>query len=305
MAMTRQSVLNLTPVLRPFPALAVSHRAGEGVEYRASKTARALHRSHLPDLRHLDATAGWQLEPYRGSEFDSLEDPPRGRAAGRRILVNEGLAETLRRELSRRDHQRLSIAIGDRFEAYPTAEEHFAITRSILEVLEEAKGVELRLTTRSPLVLRDQDLLGRLDMSHSVTVHIPIAALDAQLAAQIEPDAPDPVSRLEIVRHLALDGIAVVVSYGPILPGINNSADELDPLFAAVRRAGAIDVIGNTRLLSPKNRRRVGAWLDRHVPDRATTVLRLLASGSRATHLGTLERLRLAYGFPVLRAGRG
>jgi DNA repair photolyase len=247
----------------------------------------------------------WRLEPYSGSEFDSLRRLPRFGVGGRRILVNNDLPATLRRELSRHNPSRLSITIGNRFEAYPAAEQRFAITRSILDVLGEATGFELKLTTRSPLVLRDQDLIRRLDMNHSVTVYVPIATLDGQLAAQLEPNAPDPASRLEIVRRLAIDGIAVVVSCSPILPGINNSADELDPLFAAVHQAGALDVIGNIELVSSRNRQRIAAWLDEFAPDRASTVLTLLANGSRANHLGTLERLRLAYGFPVLRSGRG
>jgi len=303
--MIHQNVLDLAPPLTLLPSLAGAREAVDDVEYRPSRTARALARRLVPDLAHLDSAEVWKLEPYRGSEFESLEVAPRARASRRRILVNDDLPNTLRRELSRHGHEGLSISIGDRFEAYPTAEPRFAITRSILRVLEETGGFEICLTTRSPLVLRDQDLLQRLDVNHTVTVKVPIATLDKRLAAQLEPNAPDPASRLDIVRSLALDGIAVSVSCGPLLPGLNNSTDELDPLFAAVRLAGAIDVVGDARLSNPKYRRRVAAWLEKHVPERAARVLGLLATHRDGDPLGTLERLRLTYGFPILRAGRG
>lgn len=304
--MIHQSLLDLAPPSALIPSLARARRAVDDVEYRPSRTAGALARRLVPDLAHLDSVEVWKLEPYRGSEFESLEVLPRARSSRRTILVNDNLPNTLRRKLSRRGREeRLSISIGDRFEAYPRAEPRFAITRSVLRVLEETRGFEISLTTRSPLVLRDRDLLQRLDVSHTVTVRVPIATLDKRLAAQLEPNAPDPASRLEIVRSLALDGIAVSVLCGPLLPGLNNSTDELDPLFGAVRLAGAMDVVGDARLSSPKYRRRVGAWLEKHLPERAGTVLGLLATHRHGDPLGTLKRLRLTYGFPILRAGRG
>lgn len=303
--MIHQIVLDLAPPLTLIPSLAGARQVVDNVEYRPSRTSGALARRLVPDLVHLGSAQVWKLEPYRGSEFESLEHAPRAGASRRRILVNDDLPNTLRRQLRRHGQERLSISIGDRFEAYPRAEPRFAITRSILRVLEETEGFEICLTTRSPLVLRDQDLLQRLDVNHTVTVKVPIATLDKRLAAQLEPNAPDPASRLEIVRSLALDGIAVSVSCRPLLPGINNSTDELDPLFGAVRLAGAIDIVGNARLSNPKYRRRVAAWLEEHAPERAATVLGLLATPHNGNPLGTLERLRLAYGFPVLRAGRG
>ncbi|MCP4201970.1 MAG: hypothetical protein GY769_08560 [bacterium] len=301
--MLRQCALDLTPTPTPYGRAAFD-RCGEGVEYRLSRAAAAIDRSSVRGLGLLDDRAVWKLEPYRGSGFGLLNPCARSRPASRRVLVSEGLADTLRRELARTNHRTLSVAIGDRFEAYPTAEERFAVTRSILEVLAEASGIALKLTTRSPLILRDQDLLGQLDLNHSITVHMPIATLDVRLAAQMEPNASPPAARLEIARRLSRDGIAVIIPC-PILPGINSSADELDPLFAAARRAGAIDVIADARLSSPRNRRRVAAWLERHKSDRSAMVLKLMTSGAPASHFGTLERLRLAHGFPALRSGRG
>ena len=303
--MIHQELLEFTPALTLPPGFARPGQQTDGVEYRSSSSARALLRRTAPDLSHFDRRNAWPLEPYRGSESGSLLDAAKTRSGRRRVLVDSALPATLRRRLSRCAHPGLSITLGERFEPYPSAEERFTITRTLLEILEEARDLEIEVKTGSPLVLRDLDLLRRLDLKHTVTVTVPIATLDRKLAVRLEGNAAEPSKRLEIVRALALDGIAVVVACGPLLPGINSSADELSPLFAAVRRAGALDVLGDARPTEPKYRRSIAGWLDEHAPESAAAVLRALTSGGSKTLLGTLERLRLTHGFPKLRAGRG
>lgn len=303
--MIQQQILDLTPPFGLLSGLAPTSETADRVEYRHFATPRGLKRRSVPDFAHLDSVETWSLEPYRGLEFEALTEASRWHARKRRILVNDRLPEVLGRALPRHRHERLSITIGDPFEAYPSEERRFGITRSVLRALEASRGYQIDLTTRSPLILRDQDSLQKLDLNHAVTVFVPIATLDPVLQGRLEPETATPASRLEIVRSLASEGISVVVSCGPMLPGINNSADELNPLFDAIRRAGALDVIGDTRLSAPKHRRRVAAWLEQHFPTRAERVLGRLAGGRNGALLGTLDRLRLSYGFPVPRAGRG
>jgi DNA repair photolyase len=305
--MIHQSVLDLNPPFDLLAGLAQPHSGDDStrVEFRRFPAPRGLRRKSVPDFEHLSTAQTWIVEPYRGLESVPWAETASARARRPRILVNEAVPEALGRELSRPGNERLSITLGDPFEAYPSVEQRFRITRSVLQTLGETRGHQIDLTTRSPLVLRDQDLLRKLDLSHAVTVQIPIASLDAGIAARFEPGTATPESRLGIVRSLARDGISVVVSCGPILPGINSSADELDPLFAAIRRAGAIDVIGNSHWTAPKHRRRVAAWLERNFPRQAASILARLATGRNVSHLGTLDRLRLSYGFPLQRAGRG
>lgn len=302
--MIQQNVLDLTPSVDLFAHLAKPGAANGEVDFRATGTFRGLRRRRIPHLASLEAVETWTLEPYRGSEFEILPQAPGPGVRRKRILFQRHLPEILRGELSRRDPEQLSIRLGDPFEAYPSAEQRLRITRSLLEALETSRGHQIDLTTRSPLVLRDQDLLRRLDLKHSVTVRVPIATLDASLAARFEPGTATPASRLAIVRALARDGISVVISCQPVLPGINSSADELVPLFEAIRRAGALDVLSDMPLTASRDRRRVGAWLDRNFPEQKAKVLGRLGP-SRSSYLGTLERLRLSFGFPVHSAGRG
>lgn len=300
--MLYQTALELTPALDFFSPPAASANA---VEYQSDPNLRSLTRRSVPDFEHLVATETWTVEPYRGVEFHGLAESAGSGERRRRIRFHPKLAEVLGRKLSRKGLEPLEIAIGGRFEPYPSAERQFEVTRSVLRALAGSRGHQIDLTTRSPLVLRDQDHLARLDLSHAMTVRIPLPTLDPDLLARLEPGHAVPAARLEIVRSLARNGIAVVVACDPILPGLNNTVDELDPLFAAVRRAGAVDIVAAPPAAGPRHRRRISAWLEQHYPERASTVLAQLANTRGGTILGTFGRLRLSYGFPVHRAGRG
>lgn len=312
--MLQQPLLPLTPNGAP-PLLSLSHatlptadrgEAGD-VRFHRTRARRAFRKSDSEDSSRPSRRSVRALEPYRGAEHPLFSTAASLRR-GRRILVRTGLASILRDEIAAGSLTAAGsspIEIGGASEPYPSAEARFELSRSLLEVLAEARGLELWLTTRSPLLLRDQDLLRTLDLRHSVTVTVPISTSDPSLAARLEPGVADARARLAMVERLASDGIATRVLCSPILPGINSSADELGPLFAAASRAGAFDVTGDTHALRRGNRRQLLRWLQESFPSRVESVRRRLeASGPRAA-LGTLERLRLAHGFPALRSGRG
>ncbi|MFQ5525479.1 MAG: radical SAM protein [Thermoanaerobaculia bacterium] len=307
--MLHQTALSLTPYATSSPP--IFGEAPNGAPTCAARThfyrtraRKAFRRSERGLLAGEKTRSVRVLEPYRGSEWPLVGTAGSLRGS-RRILVRVGLDDAVRRELVSDASDSDPIEIGSAWDPYPSAEARFEATRAVLRALCETRGLELHLTTRSPLILRDLDLLRELDLGHSVTVRIPAATLDPRLSRVLEPGTAEPRARLEVVRCLAADGIATEVVCDPVLPGINSSADELDPLFAAARDAGAIDLVGDTRILRPAGRRRLLAWLRRRFPDRVDAVRRSLGTGSPDAVTGTLRRLRLAYGFPMLRSGRG
>jgi hypothetical protein len=93
--------------------------------------------------------------------------------------------------------------------------------------------------TRSPVIIRDLDLLTELARHASVTVCISIATIDADLAREIEPTVALPVHRLRTVRQLSEAGIRAGVLLAPILPGITDTPESLDAVVHAAREHGA------------------------------------------------------------------
>jgi len=300
---------------RPQPgAPALRRRAG--VEYLDLVTRDVLNRVDSPRLPF-----GWTINPYRGCElacaycyardthgFLELEDPLDFET---RIFVKRRAAESLRRQLRRTDLRGETIAIGTATDPYQPAEKRFEVTRSLLEVLREAEGLTLAITTKSPLVLRDLELLAELDRKNAVEVHVTVTTVDPGLARRIETRAPDPQARLRTVTRLAEAGLRTRVNCMPVMPGINDGEEVLSPLMAAARDAGADHVTAQPLFLKPVARAHFFSWLGREFPELTALYRRLygrrdyLDEAAKERLLTTFRRLRLAAGFPRSSAGRG
>jgi DNA repair photolyase len=299
------------PALRP-----TIRRRKTGVVFESLSARRVLNRCRSPHLPF-----DWTINPYRGCElgctycyarythhFLELRD---WRDFERRILVKTEAAQALERDLARRDLSGASIAIGTATDPYQPAERHFGITRSLLAVLQRAAGLHLSITTKSPLILRDLELLAALDRRHSVTVQITITTLDSGLARRIEQRAPDPQARLRTVRRLSAAGLDTKIFCMPLMPRVNDGERSLSPLLAAARDAGASDVVASPIFLPSAARARFFPWLISEFPALEELYRELftrgsyLASQDRDDLMATFRHLRLLQGFPRRVAGRG
>ncbi len=179
-----------------------------------------------------------------------------------------------------------TLRIGRRADPYPAAEASAGATRRLLESLADLReGLEVSIFTRSPLLLRDLDLLADLDQKHGISVGVVIPAADPQVVRRVEAHLTAPPSaaeRFELVHALAARGIATRVLCTPLVPGVNNSVPGLRRLLALADRAGASDVISAPRhpALPP-------------TPFEAEHLLPIF------------QRLRLEQGFPRAAVGRG
>ncbi len=285
------------------------------VEYRDMPVREILNRNR-------DSRLPWQwtVNPYRGCEFACTYcyarythgylglDPKREFES--RIFVKSGGREALERKLKRASLQGEAIAIGTVTDPYQPAERRHGVTRSLLETLRGAAGLDLSISTKSPLILRDLPLLAELDRRHTVTVNISVTTADPDLARRIEPQAPDPRARLRTLARLAGEGIATRLFCMPILPRITDRAAVLAPLLETAREAGAFDVVGAPLFLRTAARLRFWPWLRSEFPDLVTAYRRLYARRSHLRHrqredvMADFRRLRLRLGFPTDRPGR-
>ncbi len=200
------------------------------------------------------------------------------------------------------------IAIGTVTDPYQPAERRHGVVRSLLETFARVEGLDISITTRSPLILRDLDLLVDLDRRHSVSVQVGLTAVDPDLARRLEPHAPAPEARLVTVRALADEGITTSVFCGPVMPGINDGERVLRPLLEAAGEAGAYDVRAYAADLRPAARGRLLPWLTEELPwlvpfHHQRNASRIPPGQDRL--LATFRRLRLEHGFPRPVAGRG
>ena len=131
-----------------------------------------------------------------------------------------------------------SIAMGTNTDPYQAAEGKYKLTRGIIEVLAE-RGNPFSILTKSPLVLRDLDLISEASKQTDVSVSFSVATVDEDVWRRTEPGAPHPRRRLEALAKLRAAGVKGGVMMAPIIPGISDRPDQIAAVEQAARDAGA------------------------------------------------------------------
>jgi DNA repair photolyase len=217
----------------------------------------------------------WTINPYRGCEFGckycyaryahefmELRDPL---DFERRIFVKDFDARLFKEELAGLERGE-TIALGTATDPYQPAERRYRITRAILEVFAETAGLNLGITTKSDLAVRDIDVLQEISRRHRFTLSMTVTTTDAALARSLEPLAPRPDLRLGAVRKLVSNGISARVFCAPILPLLNDSEAALDALAQAAAAVGAQGFGGNLLFLKPCSRAVFLPFLEKEFP---------------------------------------
>jgi DNA repair photolyase len=282
------------------------------VDYRAIECRSCLNRQKNPRLPFR-----FTINPYRGCEFGcaycyarythefmELRD---WRDFERKVFAKTAAPDHLARELARPAVRREPIALGTATDPYQPAERRYGITRRILEVLARHRGLELSIVTKSDLVLRDLDLLRRIDERSTLHVSVTVTTVERDLARLLEPRAPTPEKRLAAVRALREAGITAGVSGAPILPFITDSDASLDALFGAAARAGALYLFTSVLFLMDSAKARYLPFVDEAFPEIAGRFRALYERSAHAPrcYLRPLEariaRIRARYGLPTWR----
>ena len=159
-----------------------------------------------------------------GTDFDS------------NVEVRVNIAEVLRMELRRRREG--ALAIGTATDPYQPIEGKYRLTRSCLEALVDFP-MPTSIITKGPLVVRDIDVLKRLDEKTELTVYFSVPCVDEDVVRKTDPGTAPPRQRLRALRMLREAGIDAAVLCMPVLPGISDSEESLDAAARAASEAGA------------------------------------------------------------------
>ncbi len=150
---------------------------------------------------------------------------------GRYVDAKINAPEVLEREVRRLRKERVFLSSAS--DPYQPVEARYCITRRSLEVL-LSHEFPVSILTRSPLVLRDQELLkefGWAEVGMSMTT-VPVR--------RFEPGVPPLERRIDTLRILGESGIRTWVSLAPVIPGI--MMVDLDELFEELKAAGVSSV---------------------------------------------------------------
>ena len=160
---------------------------------------------------------------------------------------------------------------------YQPAEGRYRLTRGCLEALRDASN-PFSLITRSPMVVRDLDVLVEAASRAEVGVVFSVPTLDEEVWRRTEPGTPPPRRRLEALSKLVAAGVKAGVGMAPILPGISDSPEQLEQVVRAAREAGATSVWANVLYLKPGTREHFLEALAADWPEELDRYERLYAS---------------------------
>lgn len=220
------------------------------------------------------------INPYRGCEHGCIYCYARpthsylnlspGIDFETRIVAKVNAAEKLREALSARGYTPGLLNIGSVTDAYQPAERRLRITRSVIEVLAEARHA-FSIITKSSLVERDLDLIAPMAAQGLAAVYVSITTLDTELARKLEPRACSPQRRLRTIEALARAGVPVGVSVSPVIPFLNEP--ELERILTMARDAGAGSAFSIVLRLPWEVNPLFQQWLQQHVPERAERIM--------------------------------
>lgn len=182
------------------------------------------------------------------------------------IEVKSNALELLENTL-RRKRKRCMIGTGAMTDPYIPLEQRLQHTRKALLLIEKY-GFGVALQTKSSRVLRDLDVLKRINEKTKAVVQITLTTADDTLCKIIEPNVSTTRERFETLKTLHDAGIPTVVWLCPILPYINDTQENIRAILDMCVEAKVRGVLcfGMGVTMREGNREYFYRQLDRHFP---------------------------------------
>lgn len=182
------------------------------------------------------------------------------------IEVKENALELLEETLQRK-RKKCMIGTGAMTDPYIPLEYKIRQTRGALELIEKY-GFGVCLQTKSDRVLRDIDLLQKINAKTKAVVQMTLTTFDEKLCKIVEPKVCGTRKRFEALKKLNEAGIPTVVWLSPILPFINDTKENVAGIIDMCHEAGVYGIIcfGMGLTLRMGNREYFYRKLDEHFP---------------------------------------
>ena len=182
------------------------------------------------------------------------------------IEIKENALELLEDAL-RRKRKKCMIGTGAMTDPYIPLKTSLEHTRKALLLIEKY-GFGVALQTKSDRVLRDLDILKRINEKTKAVVQITLTTADENLCRIIEPNVSTTRERLEALNILRGNNIPTVVWLCPILPYINDTPENIRAILEMCVEAKVRGVIcfGMGLTLREGNREYFYGKLDSHFP---------------------------------------
>ncbi len=176
-------------------------------------------------------------------------------------------APELLEEKLKSKRKKCMIGTGAMSDPYIPIPENLHSIRTCLEIIEKY-GFGLAIQTKSNLILRDLDLLKKINQKAKCVVQITLTTFDENLCRILEPNVSTTRERFEVLKIMHDEGIKTVVWLCPILPFINDTEDNIRGIldYCIEARVYGILCFGMGVTLREGDREYFYQNLDKHFP---------------------------------------
>ncbi|MBO4324044.1 MAG: radical SAM protein [Lachnospiraceae bacterium] len=182
------------------------------------------------------------------------------------IEVKRNAPELLEAAL-RSKRRKCMIGTGSMSDPYMHCEEKLRLTRRCLEVILR-NGFGATVLTKSDRILQDIDLIEKINEETKFVTQMTLTTYDDELCRILEPNVCNTKRRIEVLEEMQRRGIPTVVWLTPILPFINDTAENVSAILNECVRVGVKGIIsfGMGLTLREGDREYYYAALDKHFP---------------------------------------
>lgn len=213
----------------------------------------------------------YTINPYEACSFNCLYCYIRGSKYGenmeRGLIVKINAPQLLEKQLSKyaRKKEYGFIALSSATDPYIPIEKEVRLTRKLLQIILHYRFPVI-IITKSPLILRDLDLLEEID-THAILpddlkeypgrgtmISFSFSTLDPQIAKIFEPKAPTPQQRIDALKECKKEGFFCGINFIPLLPYLSDSHAHIEEMVRLAQKLkvdftffGALTLFGNQK----------------------------------------------------------
>jgi DNA repair photolyase len=161
---------------------------------------------------------------------------------GEYLYVKKNAVELARKELAKMsaDQRRGTLLLSSVTDPYQGPERKYLLSRGILQAAADVRYPgTIRILTKSPLVVRDIDVLRRFER---VDIGMTLTTTDDSVSRWLEVRAPRASHRIKALAALHEAGINTFAFVGPLLPHFAERPELLDHLFRKLSETGVREV---------------------------------------------------------------
>ena len=145
------------------------------------------------------------------------------------IEVKKNSLELLKRSLKNK-RQKVMVGTGSMADPYMPIEKRLEYTKNALKLIYKY-GHGFTCITKSDLILRDLNLIKKINENTKSVVQMTLTTSDEDLCKILEPNVCSTKQRVKVLKTLNKNNIPTVVWLCPILPFINDNEENINKII--------------------------------------------------------------------------